>query len=273
MLRLRNEEDLLKLGFAVNPSDPSKAVPIGRGADRQQAATPDEGRRDNTANEPDEPRRNGAAVPISQPNTKTDVAQPAEADSPHSTESFARETSSGPVGDLSDWDDQALLAGMKKECGEICALDTNYPGRYHRLGTFVIESNRRFGEEATRLTLRVGGISRTIAHWAARIAELYTYAQAVQFTSGRAIIKTLPQRQPRKPKAGMAGDGGHQTAMPQKPPKAPVMAANDETTIVDRFIKLGIEVREMLGDEAFDDAVEQIRAHAPATFEQVFVEV
>jgi hypothetical protein len=47
----------------------------------------------------------------------------------------------------------------------------------------------------------------------------------------------------------------------------------DDETILDRFIRLGIEVRELLGDEALDKALEQIRAHVPETFEDVFVEI
>ena len=43
--------------------------------------------------------------------------------------------------------------------------------------------------------------------------------------------------------------------------------------IVDRFVRLGIEVRETLGNDALDQAVEQIKAHVPETFEEAFVEV
>ncbi|HUT13541.1 MAG TPA: hypothetical protein VMY42_23840 [Thermoguttaceae bacterium] len=93
-------------------------------------------------------------------------------------ESFARETSAGPVGDISNWDDQAILAGMTVECAEIRALDSNYPGRYHRLGTYILESTNRFGADAVRQMLRAEGINRTTAHWAKGIARLYTYEQA-----------------------------------------------------------------------------------------------
>ena len=61
-----------------------------------------------------------------------------------------------------------------------------------------------------RQTLNAEEISRTTAYWAVRIAELYTYEQAVQFVSWRAIRKPSP-RQPRrnKPKA-TAKDGDRQ---------------------------------------------------------------
>lgn len=75
-------------------------------------------------------------------------------------ESFARETSSGPLENVANWDDQAVTAGMKAECGDIRALDANYPGKYHRLGTFILESTKRFGGDAVRQVLRAEGISR-----------------------------------------------------------------------------------------------------------------
>ena len=61
--------------------------------------------------------------------------------------SFTRETSSGAVGEISTWDNQAVLAAVKKECAELRALDAGYPGKYHRLGTYIIESTQRFGAD------------------------------------------------------------------------------------------------------------------------------
>lgn len=133
-------------------------------------------------------------------------------------ESFARETSAGAVRNVADWDDQAVLAGMKAECGEIRALDANYPGRYHRLGTFILESTKRFGGDAVRQTLRDEGINSTKAYWANEIALLYTYEQATEFASIRAIVRTLPPKQPRKAK-WTAGD--------------PQVTADIEQTILD----------------------------------------
>jgi hypothetical protein len=204
--------------------------------------------------------------------TEKQTPQPADCDAPRHAESFARETLPGPVVNVSGLDDQALVAGMDAECEAIRMSDRNYPGRYHRLGTYAIESNRRFGEDAVRSMLRAERISRTVAHWAVRIAELYTYEQAVQFPSARAIIKTLPPRQPRRPKekprSNPTGGGDRHPAGPLETPPA----ANDED-ILDRFVRLGIEVKETLGDAAFDKAVEQIRAHVAETFEDAFAEV
>lgn len=52
----------------------------------------------------------------------------------------------------------------------------------------------------------------------------------------------------------------------------PLLAANDEK-LVEKFIRLGIEVRELLGDEALDYAVKQIKSHVPETFDEAFAEV
>jgi hypothetical protein len=46
-----------------------------------------------------------------------------------------------------------------------------------------------------------------------------------------------------------------------------------EGTALDQFIQLGLKVREMFGDEAFDEAVALIKAHVPETFEEAFAEV
>jgi hypothetical protein len=187
-------------------------------------------------------------------------------------ESFTRETSSGEVGDISVRDDQAVLAGVKKECEEIRALDSNYPAQYHRLGTFIIEACKRFGDENVKQSLRQEGIDNTRAWRAEQIAKLYTYDQAVEFPSLRAILTTLPAKQPRNPKAKLKGGGDHQATEPQKPHHIPQEVVSEET-IVARFIRIGIEVRELFGDEEFDQAIEQIRNHTSETFEQVFVEV
>jgi len=65
------------------------------------------------------------------------------------------------------------------------------------------------------------------------------------------------------------------TIQPVPEPPMPDDPSNIDTegTVLDRFIQLGIEVRKLLGDEALDRAVEQIKAHAPETFEEAFVEV
>ena len=61
------------------------------------------------------------------------------------------------------------------------ALDSNYPGRYHRLGTLIIEGRNRFGDENVKQSLRQEGIDSTRAWRAEQIANLYTYDQAVAF--------------------------------------------------------------------------------------------
>ena len=152
----------------------------------------------------------------------------------------------------------------------MCAFDVHYPARYHRLGTYIIESTKRFGKDRVKQFLYQERIDSTRAWRAEQIATLYSYDQAAAFPSLRAILKTLPPKQPREPKIKANGGGDHQDAAPQKPVSLP--AANDES-ILDTFIQTGIRIRELLGDEALDDALEQIRAYVPETFEEVFLEV
>jgi ABC-type enterochelin transport system substrate-binding protein len=178
------------------------------------------------------------------------------------------------VGDISSWDDQAVAAGMQSECAEMRALDSHFPARYHRLGTFINESTKRFGKENVKQVLRQEEIDNTKAWRAEQIATLYTFDQAVAFPSLRAILKTLPAKQPRKPKpkAVLTGGDDHQGGTPQEPTQVFSVAVTEET-ILDRFIQLGIKVRELLGDEALDQAVERIKSHVPETLEEVFAEV
>jgi hypothetical protein len=70
----------------------------------------------------------------------------------------------------------------------------------------------------------------------------------------------------------LKGDGDHQATASHKSPQIPPSAANGEN-IVGRFIQLGIEVRALFGDEALDQAIEQMKAHVPETFEEAFAEV
>jgi hypothetical protein len=272
-LKFKDEEAMRKAGIVIDPNDPSKAIPIGQLADRQQDATVVDGQRCDAAREPNELGRDNTPVPASEPNTKkAEVSLPTVTDAPQSAESFTRETS-GAIGDLANWDDQALAAGMRAECAALRTLDANYPARYHRLGTVIIESTKRFGEEAVRLTLRAEGISTTRAYYAKEIGRLYTYEQAIQFASFRAIKQTIPPKQPRRSKrnhkVNMAGDGDHRRPVPPPDPPDPV---TDED-ILDQFVRLGIEVKELLGDEALDRAVEQIKAHVAETLEDAFAEV
>jgi hypothetical protein len=265
MLRIKDENELVKLGLRLDaadptkagsldgPSNPSRVVSIGQAADLQQGATSAE-------NLPGNAKSN------------TEIKQPATDDSPRSAESFTRETSTGTVGDLSTWDDQAVLAEIKKECADIRVLDGSYPAQYHRLGTLIIEARKRFGDENVKQSLRQEGIDNARAWRAEQIAKLYTFDQAAAFPSLRAILRTLPAKQPRDSKSKLKGGGDHQATVPQKPPQIPPSAANDEN-IVGRFIQLGIEVRALFGDEALDQAIEQMKAHVPETFEEAFAEV
>jgi hypothetical protein len=70
----------------------------------------------------------------------------------------------------------------------------------------------------------------------------------------------------------MGGGGNGQATAPQEPLPVSPEPASAETTL-DSFIQLGIRVRELLGDEALDQAVVQIKAHAPETFEEAFAEL
>ena len=148
------------------------------------------------------------------------------------------------------------------------ALDVPFPARYHRLGTFIIETRKRFGDEEVKKFLRQQQIDSTTAWRAVQIATLYSFDQAVAFASLRAILKTLPPKQHHRPrKKPTGGSGDHLDTAPPKP-----TSANNED-ILDRFIQLGIRLRELLGDEAIDKAVEQIKSHVPETFEEAFAEV
>ena len=258
-VRFKDLKELAKYGVALDHRDPSRAVPIGQVANGQQCSSAAE-------------RQDDFAPANAEPNTETTI-QPPGLLSLQNVESFARETLSGAVGDISTWDDQAVLAGIEKECATIRALDANYPAQYHRLGTLIIEGRNRFGDENVKQRLRQEGIDSTRAWRAEQIASLYTYDQAVAFPSLRAILGTLPARQPRTktPNIELAG-GGDQATAPEKSPPVSQKAEADET-ILESFIRLGIKVVELFGDGTLDQAVEQIRAHVPQTFEEAFVEV
>ena len=137
-----------------------------------------------------------------QDSTADDVAQ-----------SFARETSADQTIELSNWDDKAIVAGIRAECAALRELDTHFPGRYHRLGVYIIETRKRLGNDAVIQILREEDIDRIRAWRAEQIAQLYTYEQAAQFPSLRAILKTLPQKQPRgkKPVSTAMGGNGEST--------------------------------------------------------------
>ena len=213
-----------------------------------------------------EPGHGKESVPASKPDTKAEVAVPTEAAATSGSESFARETSPGPVGDVSGWSNDALLVGMRNESKEIRGLESPFPGRYHRLGTFVIETKKRFGDKNSKPIFRQEGIDSTKEWRSEQIAALYSHDQAFAFPSLRAILKTLPPRQPRNPKGKKSKDSGdHPDTAPQKPTE--VQPAVNEENIVERFVELGIKVRELFGDGALDQAVEQIKAHALETFE------
>ena len=235
-MHFKNEKELAKVGLAIDPTDPTKAVRLDARADSLAS--------------------------------HADNASPAEGGSPQTTDSFTRETSPGPLEDL---DDQALLAGMRDECAAIRALDARYPTRYHRLGTFLTEVRKRIGNEEVRHFLRQEDIDNTTAWRAEQIAKLYTCDQAAAFSSLRAILRTLPAKQPRKPKTPTVrtNDGGQQLPTPEEPPQV----FPEPRVLVDEFVRLGIRIKELLGDEAIDRAVEQIKAHVPETFEAAFAEV
>ena len=159
MLRVKDEKELAKCGLVIDPSDPTMAVPIGQQTPTSTNGLPGNG--------------NGTAHAGSEPSAKTETAQAAAnvADSPivvpshsapangngaHDTASFTRETLVGPVGDLSNLDDQAITTGMRSEGAAISAMDADprYPARYHRLGKYIIESKKRFGEKDVAQLLR-----------------------------------------------------------------------------------------------------------------------
>jgi hypothetical protein len=253
-MRFKDEKQLNKYGIAIDPADPTRAVPIGQSVDGQQETHLAEN-----------------LVCSVEPNAG---AEPAECNVPSLVQSFARETLSGPVGNLSNWDDQTVMAEIKKECAEIRATDANYPAQYHKLGVLIIEARKRFGDENLRQVLRQEGIDGTRAWRAEQIATLYTYEQAVAFPSLRAILGTLPRKQPRdkKPKPALKSGSDHPGATPAEPVHVALPATADDN-IVESFVTLGVKVKELFGDDGLDQAVERIKNHTSDKFDDVFVEV
>jgi hypothetical protein len=111
--------------------------------------------------------------------------------------SFARETLADQTIELSNWDDKAIIAGIRAECAALRELDTHFPGRYHRLGVYLIETRKRLGDDAVIQILREEDIDRIRVWRAEQIAQLYTYEQATEFPSLRAILKTLYKKKRR----------------------------------------------------------------------------
>jgi len=122
---------------------------------------------------------------------------------------------------------------------------------------------------ALQQILRREGIDSTKGWRAEQIAKFYTLDQVMEFPSLRAILKTLPPKQPRHPKTDpqQRADEPTATTVQTQPP-----AANDDD-IMESFIRLGIKIKDIYGDEALDQALEQIRSHAPEAFDEVFVEI
>jgi hypothetical protein len=244
-MKFKTEEEMHKYGIGIDPLDPNRVVPLSQLVHSQKTAA------DSVADE-----RVGPG----------DAHQETSVVSTSSDGSFARKTCRD-AGNVATWDDQSIMTGIKAECAEIRSIEAHFPGMYHRLGTLIIESNRRFGDAVVRQTLLAEGISRTKAHWAMEIARLYTYEQAIEFPSVRAVVKTPPPKQPRKPNSKATAANNQR----QEPPHSPPVIATQPD--LDEFIRLGILVREHLGDEALDQAVEQIKAHARESFEESFGEV
>jgi|WetSurMetagenome_2_1015567.scaffolds.fasta_scaffold799687_2 hypothetical protein len=70
--------------------------------------------------------------------------------------------------------------------------ETNYPGLYQQLGATIIEAKSHFGNGQVVQFLREQGIDGRTMCLAVQIARRYSYEQAVQFPSLRAIMQTIP---------------------------------------------------------------------------------
>ena len=261
MLRIKNELELAKCGLKLAPNDPSRALRLG---EHVSASNGDRHMEPNMAAE-------------SVPGVDSDillllrVIRPATNNGATNAESFARETLSGELQNVSELDNQALAAGIRAECVALRSLDANYPARYHRLGTYIIEARKRYGDEKARQNLRSEGVDSTRAWRAEQIATLYTFKMAVAFPSLRAILPK-PFRQ-AAPKAEGEAQGRWQPPSYCAAGAAKCRAGGHRRDHRGQSIHLGIEVRARLGDGAFDQAVEQIKAHVPQNIEDAFVEV
>jgi hypothetical protein len=177
-VKFKSETEMLKFGLALDPSDPSKAM-----AARNMATLVS-----NNAADP------GNGHSITRDNTlKTQT------------------------GEISALDDHAIDEGIRTACAAIRELEVHFPDKYHQLGTFIIEGRKRFGDENLLQIMREEGIDKMKMWRAERIATLYYYEEAVKFPSLRAILKTIPQTQPRKkkPVSAAIGGGNGQSAFPQ----------------------------------------------------------
>jgi hypothetical protein len=241
MYRVKDEKGLEKVGLALDPNDPNKAVLMKR-LDGQHCPT---------------------ATDIEKSVADSAVAVPFDAIPPTVKGRFTNETSSEAIDDLSTLDEDTLLTGLEKTWKEITALDSKYPEKYHRLGEYCLEVRRRYPGDGLKDILQKKGINKTKAWRAEQIAKQYTREKAAAFPTLRAILAELPSKQPRQKKAQIIPKAG--SVQPPSAPPEPDAAPQPTTgeNILDMFVQLGIEIRETLGEDALDDAVGQIRNHIP----------
>jgi hypothetical protein len=99
MLKVRDEMELQKIGFGIDPTDPTRALPIGQLSDRTQDVTVAEGLPHDAVHEPDVSGRNGMSA------------------------SFVRETLPRTVADIPAWSVQRFKAEPLDDGKEIARLD------------------------------------------------------------------------------------------------------------------------------------------------------
>ena len=267
-LKIKNEQELAKYGIALNPSDPSQAVAL---------ETLQEGKEMERGKKPSAPEE----------------SEEFASEAPHEDGSLTRENSDAdvPVASLAD---DILTQGLRAVSAEIAATDAKYPTLYHRLGTFIVEAEKRFGSARVLQMLREDGIDKTRASRSRQIAEVYTLEQVREFPSLRAILATLQITQAKTKRRPKAPGSVNRT---QKPPTTGVgvpeglddgeeasrhgsghrdhVAPLDtiENDLLDQFVQLGLEVLQRLGEEALKRAVEKINAYTIEPFEDAFEEV
>ena len=212
-------------------------------------------------------------------------------EAPQNSGSFARENCGADLA-VESLPDDTIMQELQAIATEIGRTDAQFPALYHRLGQCVKEAEKRFGRATVRQTLRAAGIDKTRICRSRQIASSYTREQVMEFRSLREILRTLPRTQPKTRRKQKAGESASRTQKPlqchrgtnvdedredatasrhghrdQVPPDA------TSTDLFDRFVRIGIEVLQKLGEEALHRAIDHINAYPCKPFEDVFEDV
>ena len=142
-----------------------------------------------------------------------------------------------PKNSVTSLDDDQLASNLVSQYHAIVDVEQSRPANYLRLGVYLMEYRKRFGQKRYREFVTSQNLDKSRVSRAKNIATNFSYDEVLQYSSLRKVLDALPRAQPRRPRKVTRPSPGGTPKNPGRPTEALLDRPGGDSTPAPRAAK------------------------------------